>query len=177
MYLTLNNGFASNVNFSEPGVKNANEGDSAQFLFVSRAILAGFNCSNVDLRSSKYDAVIDYEGEILRVQIKGKKDNSASIKLNGRPRGGEGNDTSAKRNKSQFVREKDCDIYVSIIKKTGLCYIIPTCKTEKYVKNAIENGKKSCSFPKKEAEKYLENWEIIFQIAKKKRERRKLNDL
>lgn len=167
LLLSFNNGFSQNVYFNEPGLKNANEGDSAQFLFVSRAILAGFNCSNVDLRSSKYDAVIDYDGVILRVQVKGRKNESDSIALNGRPRGGEGNDTHSSKNKAQFIRQKDCDVYVNIVKKTGICYIIPTFETEKYVKNAIKVGKKNANFPKEEAEKYRENWEILFEVANK----------
>lgn len=167
LLLSFNNGFSQNVYFNEPGLKNANEGDAAQFLFVSRAILAGFNCSNVDLRSSKYDAVIDYDGVILRVQVKGRKNESDNIALNGRPRGGEGNDTHSSKNKAQFIRKKDCDIYVNIVKKTGICYIIPTFETEKYVINAIKNGKKNADFPKKEAEKYRENWEVLFEVAKK----------
>lgn len=59
-----------NLNNIDSGVMTANAGDSAQFLFVSRAILAGFNCSNVDVRSSRYDAVIDYKKKIFRVQVK-----------------------------------------------------------------------------------------------------------
>lgn len=173
MILTFNGGFSQNIQFNEAGLKNANEGDSSQFLFVSRAILAGFNCSNVDLRSSKYDAVIDYNGEILRVQVKGRKSERDSIPLSGRPRGGEGNDTSANRNKPQFIREEDCDVYVSINKKTGICYIIPTYITEPYVQDAIKNGKKQVNFPKEEAKKYCENWNILFEIAKHKKNREK----
>ena len=45
LYLLLQNGFQVNINHLESGTMTANGGDSAQFLFVSRAILAGFNVS------------------------------------------------------------------------------------------------------------------------------------
>ena len=169
--LSFNGGFSKNVLFNESGVKNANEGDSAQFLFVSRAILAGFNCSNVDLRSSKYDAVIDYDGVILRVQVKGKDKDGGGIPLNGRARGGQGNNPDSEKNKAQFVRENDCDLYVNIVKKTGACYLLPTYETEKYVKEAISQNKSTATFPAECAQKYLENWNVVFDIVKRKKEK------
>ena len=81
--------FGFKKSFSEKGIRMANEGDSAQFLFVARAILAGFNCSNVDLRSSKYDAVIDYDSVLLRMQVKGTSLGS-NISFMSRSRGGAG---------------------------------------------------------------------------------------
>ena len=65
------NGFLQNITNINSGIMTANAGDSAQFLFLARAILAGYNCSNVDVRSSRYDAVIDIFNNILRIQVKG----------------------------------------------------------------------------------------------------------
>ncbi len=70
-FVATQGGFSSDLQNSEIGLRTANEGDSAQFLFIARAILAGFNCSNVDVRSSRYDAIIDYNSVLLRIQIKG----------------------------------------------------------------------------------------------------------
>ena len=69
-FIALNNGWATNINDVNSGIMTANAEDSAEFIFVARAILAGFNASSVDVRSSRYDAIIDYEGNLLRVQIK-----------------------------------------------------------------------------------------------------------
>lgn len=81
MYLAFSNGFTKNIIISNPGVTNANEGDVAQFLFVARAMLAGFNCFNVDLKSSRYDAVIVITDKILRVLVKGISNNSIGLKI------------------------------------------------------------------------------------------------
>jgi len=117
------NGFQTNLNNINSGVMTANAGDSAQFLFLSRAILAGYNCSNVDVRSSRYDAVIDYNDKLLRIQIKGVSGTSISFK--DRDRGGQGIDTSHDRNIGQRITGADCDIYVAVDKTVGTCYIIP----------------------------------------------------
>ena len=71
LYIAMTNGFSNNINHINSGIMTANAGDSAEFIFVARAILAGFNCSSVDVRSSRYDAIIDFNDKLLRVQIKG----------------------------------------------------------------------------------------------------------
>ncbi|MCR2114221.1 DNA cytosine methyltransferase, partial [Campylobacter upsaliensis] len=47
---------------------------------------AGFNASSVDVRSSRYDAIVDYNGTLLRIQIKGITGGLISFK--DRDRGG-----------------------------------------------------------------------------------------
>lgn len=47
---------------------------------LARAILAGYTCSNLDVRSSRYDVVIDYERHLLRVKIKGISGLSIALK-------------------------------------------------------------------------------------------------
>lgn len=44
-------GFRNNILNINSGKMTANAGDAAQFLFISRAIMLGYNCSNVDVRS------------------------------------------------------------------------------------------------------------------------------
>ena len=157
--LTLSNGFKRNADILDYGGINADEGDAIQFLFVARAMLAGFNCSNVDLRSSKYDAVIDIEGEILRIQVKGISGNTISLK--DRDRGGEGIDPMSHRNRGNYISSRDIDIYAAVDKYTGLCYLIPASKIE----NLISEGKNSCSI--KNLELYKENWDIIKELENK----------
>lgn len=150
LYIALRNGFSVNINDVETGVMTANAGDSAQFLFLARAILAGYNCSNVDVRSSRYDAVIDQDGRLFRVQIKGVSDNSISFK--DRDRGGRGIDTQNDRNRGKRITSKDCDIYVAVDKQVGICYIIPITKVEEWDADSITVSR---------AEEYKENWNIL----------------
>lgn len=152
------NGFVTNILNINSGVMTANAGDSAQFLFLARAILAGYNCSNVDVRSSRYDAVIDYKGKLLRIQIKGVSTNSVSFK--DRDRGGQGIDHKHERNIGKRITSKDCDIYVAVDKQVGYCYIIPMKdKIDPLPENQIKSIKLY------ELIEFKENWSIINKLA------------
>lgn len=155
-YLITQNGFQVNLNNINAGVMTANAGDSAQFLFVSRAILAGYNCSNVDVRSSRYDSVIDYKGMIFKVQVKGISSNTISFK--DRDRGGRGIDTHNARNIGQRITSADCDIYVAVDKQVGLCYIIPMEDIDPWDYEDIK------SVNVNQLEEYLENWDVIDRL-------------
>ena len=156
--ISLATRFGFKKSFSEKGIRTANEGDSAQFLFVARAILAGFNCSNVDLRSSKYDAVIDYHSVLLRVQVKGVALGS-SISFMNRARGGAGIDYKHERNQAVRITKKDCDLYVAVNKETGTCYIIPMSWADKQKKTSFSPGSP-------QIKQFEENWSIIEETAK-----------
>lgn len=158
--LIKQNGFSNNLLNVESGVQTANAGDSAQFLFISRAILAGFNCSNVDVRSSRYDAAIDYKGLIYKVQVKGISGNIVSFK--DRDRGGKGIDTHNERNVGKRVSSKDCDIFVAVDKQVGICYIIPV---KEYVDGLDEKKIKSTNVS--DLQDYKENWGIIHKLYEK----------
>ena len=156
LYLTSRFGFKKSV--SEKGIKTANEGDSVQFLFVARAILAGFNCSNVDLRSSKYDAIIDYDKTLLRIQVKGIS-LTGSISFFNRSRGGQGIDYKHESNQGKRITSQDCDLYIAVNKETGLCYIIP-------IKWADQLTDKEARFiPQSKLKEFEENWAMIEKTA------------
>lgn len=158
LYLALSMGFTNRRFDINTGTKVANEGDSAQFLFLARAVLAGYTCSNVDVRSSRYDAIIDYEGKLLKVQIKGISGNSISLK--DRDRGGSGNDTSNPRNKGKTISSKEIDLYVAVDKQFGICYIIPAKDIDVWA----ASGKLTRQVSTLTA--YKENWENIAIVAK-----------
>ena len=124
------------------------------FLFLARAILAGYNCSNVDVRSSRYDAVIDKGGKLFRVQIKGISGNTVSIK--DRDRGGRGIDSTNQHNKGKRITSKDCEIYVAVDRQTGICYIIPTTHIDKWTKDQKNV---------KDLAEYKENWKAIDELG------------
>ncbi len=154
LYIALNDGFSSNINSINTGIMTANAGDSAEFIFVARAILAGFNCSSVDVRSSRYDAIIDYNNTLLRVQIKGISTGN-SISFKDRDRGGQGIDHKHKTNIGQRITSKDCDIYVAVDRQVGLCYIIPMSWADKLINNEYK------TVNLKKIEQFKENWNIV----------------
>lgn len=159
-YLMLQNGFQNNINNIESGIMTANAGDSAQFLFISRAILAGYNCSNVDVRSSRYDAIIDFKDKLFKVQVKGIS--GATISFKDRDRGGKGIDTQNERNKGQRITSKDCDIYVAVDKQIGTCYIIPMQDIDSWPETDIQTVSVN------DLSKYKENWSIINNLFESK---------
>ncbi len=158
LYIALTNGFSSNINHVESGVMTANAGDSAEFIFVARAILAGFNCSSVDVRSSRYDAIIDVNGTLLRVQIKGISSGNV-ISFKDRDRGGKGIDHTHESNIGKRITSKDCDIYVAVDKQVGICYIIPIEFADKLSDDECKRVKLQ------DVEIYKENWNIVKEKA------------
>ncbi len=158
LYIAMTNGFSSNINQIESGVMTANAGDSAEFIFVARAILAGFNCSSVDVRSSRYDAIIDYNNKLLRVQIKGISSGN-NISFKDRDRGGQGIDHKHERNIGQRITSKDCDIYVAVDKQVGICYIIPMNWADTLDYEKCKNVKLNEIF------QYKENWDVIKEMT------------
>lgn len=160
-FVATQGGFSSDLQNSEMGLRTANEGDSAQFLFIARAILAGFNCSNVDVRSSRYDAIIDYNSVLLRIQIKGISSNNV-ISFFDRDRGGQGIDHNHERNKGKRITSKDCDIYVAVDKQVGICYIVPMSFADNLDDDKAKNVKLD------DIENYLENWQVVKDLANSK---------
>ena len=158
-------GFQNNILNINSGKMTANAGDAAQFLFISRAIMLGYNCSNVDVRSSRYDSVIDYNGIILKIQVKGISAD-ALISFKDRDRGGVGNDSSNRNNVGRLISSVDCDIYVAVDKECGACYIFPI---KEFVENKLTIGQRKKGISTDEAEAFFEKWDIIRIVAEKKR--------
>ena len=160
-YWLGNGGFGHNLTHEVKGQDVANQGDSAQFIFVGRAMLAGFNCSNVDVRSSPYDAIISKPNSngkavhLKTVQIKGIMTTN-SLSLQKRARGGSGSDSSTGRNAATFLSPDDADLLVAVDKQFGVCYIIPMDD----VAQKIEAGENKITWADLE-EKYKERWDYI----------------
>ena len=162
LFVSLMNGFPVNINnLVSSGTMTANAGDSAEFIFVARAILAGFNCSSVDVRSSRYDAIIDYQNKLLRVQIKGISSGN-SISFKDRDRGGQGIDHKHERNIGKRITSNDCDIYVAVDKQVGICYLIPMSWADALDDSDI------VSVNLKKVEEFKENWSIVQTVSEEK---------
>lgn len=151
------NGFSVNINDTNPGIMMANAGDSAQYLFLARCILAGYNASNVDVRSSRYDAIVDFEGKLIKVQIKGISGNTISFQ--DRPRGGKGIDHKNARNIGKRITSADCDVYAAVDKQIGIIYLIPM---KEFADKLTDDKAKTVKISK--VEKYKENWSILGKI-------------
>ncbi|ECW8955184.1 hypothetical protein F5R70_07090 [Campylobacter lari] len=161
LFVATIDGFSTNLLNINSGVMTANAGDSAQFLFIARAILAGFNASNVDVRSSRYDAIVDFENILLRIQIKGISSGDI-ISFKDRDRGGQGIDHTHERNKGKRITSEDCDIYVAVDKQVGICYIIPMSYADSL------NNEECAKVRLQYIQNYKENWEIIKEVAREK---------
>lgn len=153
--LIVSNGFPDNITNVDSGIMVANAGDSAQFIFIARAILAGFDSSNVDVRSSRYDCIVDYKGKIYKVQVKGISNDTVYYK--DRDRGGAGNDYRNHRNRGERITSKDCDIYAAVDKKTGIVYLIPI--------NYLEENTQKNSDKINNIVQYREYWGIFEDLA------------
>lgn len=152
--LILSNGFPDNITNVDSGIMVANAGDSAQFIFIARAILAGFDSSNVDVRSSRYDCIVDYKSKIFRVQVKGISQDTVNYK--DRDRGGTGNDYRNNRNRGRRITKGDCDIYAAVDKKTGVVYLIPI--------SHLEENKQIQSEKIQDLKQFRENWGIFAEL-------------
>jgi hypothetical protein len=159
LYVASQGGFSADLQHTDYGLRVANEGDSAQFFFVARAMLAGFNCSNVDVRSSRYDAIVDFNSKLIKIQVKGITAGS-NISFFDRDRGGQGIDHTHERNRGQRITKDDCDIYVAVDKQVGTCYLIPMT----YADSLEESKAKSVKLA--DVESYLERWQTIIDVAK-----------
>lgn len=155
LHFMLQRGFPENIENLNHGIMTANAGDSHQFLFLSRAILAGFECSNVDVRSSRYDAVIDYNNKLYKIQVKGISSGTSSVSFRDRARGGQGIDHNHERNKGKLITSKDCDVYAAVMKDVGIVYLIPM----KWVDSV---GKEQIKL--RDLKEYKENWRIFDQL-------------
>ncbi|HEC1542755.1 TPA: hypothetical protein R1X41_001147 [Campylobacter upsaliensis] len=160
LFLASMDGFKANLLQINSGIMLSNAGDSAEFLFIARAILAGFNASSVDVRSSRYDAIVDYNGTLLRIQIKGITGGLISFK--DRDRGGQGIDYKHQSNQGKRITSKDCDIYAAVDKQVGICYLIPMSFADSF------DDEKCAKVKLEQISLYKENWDIIKQIASKK---------
>ena len=155
IYFALNAGFFKNLINVKPGEDSTYFGQAAQFLFLARALRAGYNASNVDLPSSKYDAILDTgNNEIVTIQIKGTE--TTTISFFTRARGGEGIDSKDKTNQQVRITSKMCDFYVAVDHLIGTCYIIPLQHIDK---NYTDKQAKSVKLS--ELSFYKEAWNLF----------------
>lgn len=113
--------FIRNSQNIESGKYMSMEGNADEMIVVGKLIKMGFNCSRVDVTNSKYDAVIDRNGRLLRIQIKGTISTSLSLTCDWRS----GVQINRETNHARKVTHEDCDILIGVSKTNARCYVIP----------------------------------------------------
>ena len=147
-YLDSRQLFIRNSQSIEKGIYRSMEGNADELIVVGKLIKMGYNCSRVDVTNSKYDAVIDKNGQILRIQIKATNTNNLSLTCGSRS--GKQIDRQAK-SRERKMTEEDCDILIGVTKESAICFVIPAKDLKLFGKN-ISLSK---------LEKYKEQWNNI----------------
>jgi hypothetical protein len=140
--------FTRNLLGVDDGIYRSMEGNADEMIIVGKLIKMGFNCSRVDVTNSKYDAVIDRDGKLLRVQIKATSTNSLDLTCGGRA-GQQINRTVPSRQRK--LTKDDCDILIGAHKESAICYVIPANDLEKF----------GSSISLSQLGSYKENWDNI----------------
>ena len=97
-------------------------GAADENVFIGKASKAGFFCFFKVWRDMPYDAVLDHEGILYRVEVKGSSTGKFDLTRGGRS--GEQINRDVASRKRRIVRE-DCDFVVCVDSNNGDCYILP----------------------------------------------------
>lgn len=97
-------------------------GAANESIFQGRASKAGYFCFFKVWRDMPYDAVLDHDGNMYRVEVKGTNGDHFDVTRGGR------SGAQIKRGKSRerLIKRDDCDFVVGVDSANGDCYIIPT---------------------------------------------------
>ena len=111
-----------------PGIYRSLNGAADENIFIGKALKAGFFLFFKAWRDMPYDAVLDHEGTLFRVEVKGASINKKGKTQFNVTRGGR---SGAQINKSapsrtRLIGRNDCDFVVGVNSDNGDCYIIPT---------------------------------------------------
>ena len=96
-------------------------GASDENIFIGRASKAGFYCFFKVWRDMPYDAVLDYERILYRVEVKGSSNSKFNVTRGTRS----GKQIRKGTSRTRVLSREDCDFVVGIDSNTGDCYIIP----------------------------------------------------
>jgi hypothetical protein len=98
-------------------------GYASESLVVGRAMLCGYIIFVKAWRDSKYDAVLDHDGTLYRIEIKqSSKIESLSVTSGGRSGEQISRDAASRE---EIVSTKDCDFLIGVHSMSGVCWVIP----------------------------------------------------
>lgn len=98
-------------------------GAADESIFIGRASKAGLYCFFKVWRDMPYDAVLEYNRVLFRVEVKGTTTNSINVTRGSRS--GAQIDRGAE-NRTRVIAREDCDFVVGVYGSNGDCYVIPT---------------------------------------------------
>lgn len=96
-------------------------GYAAESLAIARAMQCGYNLFFKAWRDSPYDGVLDYNGTLFRVEIKGTTTNSLSVTSGGRS--GQQIDRESE-SREHIISRNSVDFLIGVNNLNGDCYII-----------------------------------------------------
>lgn len=97
-------------------------GAADENVFIGKASKAGFFCFFKVWRDMPYDAVLDYENILYRVEVKGASSGIYDLTRGGRS--GAQIDRNAV-NRTRRITRDDCDFVVCVDSNNGDCFILP----------------------------------------------------
>lgn len=124
-------------------------GAADENIFIGKASKAGFFCFFKVWRDMPYDAVLDYEHILYRVEVKGSSSGTYNLTRGGRS--GAQIDRHAE-NRTRRITRDDCDFVVCVDSNNGDCFIIPV--------DILDITNRS-SFVTGALEPFKEKWELF----------------
>ncbi len=124
-------------------------GAADENVFTGKASKAGFFCFFKVWRDMPYDAVLDYNNILYRVEVKGSSSGTYDLTRGGRS--GAQIDRTAE-NRTRRITRDDCDFVVCVDSNNGDCYILPVDILD------ITNRQ---SFRQRVLEPFKEKWKLF----------------
>ncbi len=119
----------------------------AESLAIARVMQCGYNLFFKAWRDSPYDGVLDYNGTLFRVEIKGTTTNSLSVTSGGRS--GQQIDRESE-SRERIISRSSADFLIGVSNLNGDCYIIHSEILEIFNQKSFSLEKwgifKGCSF-------------------------------
>lgn len=133
----------------QKGTFRSLNGAADENIFIGKASKAGFFCFFKVWRDMPYDAVLDYENILYRVEVKGSSTGNYDLTRGGRS-GAQIDRNAAKR--TRRISRDDCDFVVCVDSNNGDCFILPVD-----VIDTLERSKFTTSM----LEPFKENWKLF----------------
>jgi hypothetical protein len=148
-------GWRSTFNITErtEGTGRSITGYGAESLITGRALVCGYNLFFKAWRDSKYDAVLEANKVLFRVEFKGTSTRSLTLTSGGRA--GKQISRSA-GSREQVLSTEDSEILIGIDSACGICWIIPT-------EIIMILKKKQISIT--QIDSFKEKWRLMFFLA------------
>lgn len=141
------------VEAKKKGTFRSLNGAADENIFQGRASKAGFYCFFKVWRDMPYDAVLDHEGVLYRIEVKGSSGDSFDLTRGSRS----GQQIIKSISRTRPISRMDCDFVVAVDSNNGDCYILP----EDVVEIAGEAAGKHFKLKKQSIDDFKEKWKLM----------------